>query len=477
MRKIIPLLVIFAITLILYFPTLQVYFSQDDFFMFKVSLTDGSFEEFIKLFGIYPFEERGIAFYRPIFREALHNIYYNIFGLNHLPFRALLLGVHLINIYLVFILIRKIFQRYFLALLVTFFFGISAAHTATLNYLAGGIESSGALLFTLLTFIFYLKFLHDQKIKFYLFSLLFFTLSLASHEIIITAPLVMAAYRPKKIFLLWPFFTLAAAFLYIDIFKIGLSPTEEQYQAVIDPKKILHSLSWYSAWAFGLPEMLIDFVLPGFKLNPSLMRYWGNYYIVIFISAAFSFLILSTMLFFSFLRKGVVLKKEFIFTAIWFIAAISPVILLPAHKSIHYLIFALVGFWSLIMLMAINLSKKWLAVFLILLFILQITSIKLGEKTHWAATRGKLAEKLIKDFKSKYPVLPKGAIIYFENDPSYPYLTKEWGGTSKQASLILNNSDALQLLYKDPSLQVFYEDLGGIPKGFPPDQIYSFETK
>lgn len=463
MRKIIPLLVIFAVTLILYFPTLQVYFSQDDFFMFKISLTDGSLREFVKLFGIYPFEERGIAFYRPIFREALHNIYFNVFGLNHLPFRVLLLGLHLINIYLVFILIKKIFHRYLLAWLVAFFFGISAAHTSTLNYLAGGVESSGALFFTLLTFVFYLKFLQDKKIKSYFFSLLFFSLSLASHEIIITAPLIMAAYKPKNLFKLWPFFALSAAFVYIDIFRIGLSPAEEQYQAVFDPKKILHSLSWYSTWAFGLPEMLIDFVLPGFKLNPNLIRYWGNYYTVIFFAAATAFGILCTRLFF--------LNRKSFFAVIWFIIALLPVILLPAHKSTHYLIFALVGFWSLIMLLALDLSKKWLAIFLILLFILQVTSIKLGEKTYWAAARGNAAQKLLSDIKSRYPTLPKGSVFLITNDPNYPFLTKQWGGTSKQASFILNGADALQLLYQDPTLQVFYEDLDGAPADFPPSRV------
>lgn len=466
MRKIIPLLVIFAVTLLLYFPTLQVYFSQDDFFMFKISLTDGSFGEFIKLFGIYPFEEKGIAFYRPIFREALHNIYFNVFGLNHLPFRLLLLGIHLTNIYLVFILIRKIFKQNFLALLVAFFFGISATHTSTLNYLAGGVESSGALTFALLTFIFYLKFLQDQKIKFYLFSFLFFALSLASHEIIITAPFVLAAYKPKNLVKLLPFFALSAAIFYIDIFKIGLSPAEQQYQAVFDPKKILHSLSWYSTWAFGLPEMLIDFVLPGAKLNPNLMRYWGNYYAVIFFSAGVAFLILMTRLFF--------LNRKSFFAVIWFIIALLPVILLPAHKSTHYLIFALVGFWSFILLLALNLSKKWLTVFLILLFILQVTSIKLGEKTYWAATRGKQAQKLLTDIKSRYPTLPKGSVFLVTNDPKYPFLTKQWGGTSKQTSFILNGADALQLLYQDPTLRVFYEDLGGAPADSPPSKVFVY---
>ncbi|MDP3732913.1 MAG: hypothetical protein Q8Q91_00070 [Candidatus Daviesbacteria bacterium] len=486
MRKFIPIVVIWAAVLLAYFPTFSVYFSGDDFFMFKVSLTNGSLGEFIKLLGIYPFAERGLAFYRPLFREILHNIYFNFFGLNHIPFRILLMGVHFINISLVYFLIQNIFKKSFLSFFVALFFGISSANVATLYYIPGGIESSGATAFALLTLIFYIKFLETGKQKIRLLSLIFFGLALASHEIVMATPLVLAAYviifsskktKLKNLLQLWPLFLMVAALLYIDIFQIGLSSAEEQYRAVFDPKKILHSFSWYALWALGLPEMLIDFVLPGFKLNPALMRYWGNYYIVIFISAVLSFLILSTKTFILFFRKRGVLKKELVFTAIWFIVAISPVILLPAHKSGHYLIFALTGFWSFIALIAFNFPKKATIFLIILLITLQITSIKLGEKTHWAATRGKTAQKLISELKSAYPSLPKGSAIYFTNDPTYPYLTKEWGGTSKQASLILNNSDALQLLYKDPTLQVFYEDLGGVAKDFPQDKIYSIMAR
>lgn len=437
--------------------------------MFKISLTNGSVGEFIKLLGIHPFTERGIAFYRPLFREVLHNVYFNLFGLNHIPFRILLMGVHFINISLVYFLIQKVFKKKSLTFFVSLFFGISSANVATLYYIPGGIESSGAMALAMLSFIFYLKFLENGKQKIRLLSFFLFALALASHEIIIAAPLIMAAYKPKNLLKLWPFFALAAALLYIDIFKIGLSPAEEQYRAIFDPKKILHSFAWYAAWAFGLPEMLIDFVLPGLKINPNLMKYWGNYYTVVFFSAALSFLILCARLFF--------FKKESLFAAVWFIAAISPVILFPAHKSGHYLIFALPGFWLFIAPAVFNFPKKVTFLLLILLFTLQVTSVKLGEKTHWAATRGKTALKLINEIKSKYPTLPKGAAIYFTNDPSYPYLTKEWGGTSKQASLILNGSDALQLLYKDPGLKVFYEDLGGLPKDFPPDKIYSLVAK
>lgn len=471
MRKFIPVFIIFAIVLLLYFPTFFAYFSGDDFFMFKISLTNGSLGEFIKLLGIHPFAERGIAFYRPLFREVLHNVYFNLFGLNHIPFRILLMGVHFINISLVYFLIQRIFKKRFFSFFVALFFGISSANVATLYYIPGGIESSGAVMFALLTAIFYKKYLEMHRLKFYLVSLGTFLLALSSHEIILATPLILFALSPKKALIkLTPFFLLAAILLYIDIARIGFSPGEVQYKFIFNPKTFGQSFVWYLSWGFGIPEMLQDFVLPGLNLNPNLMRYWGDFYKIIFPAFFVSIsLLITSVLYLLFKKSYAFFDKRFLVLLLWLMAGLLPVIFLPSHKSSHYLIFVLPALWGIIFYITNSLPKTLLFIFIISSFFLNTTSIKLGEQTHWAATRGKLAEKLIKDFKSKYPVLPKGAAIYFTNDPSYPYLTKEWGGTSKQASLILNGSDALQLLYKDPGLKVFYEDLGGLPKDFPPE--------
>lgn len=452
--------------------------------MFKVSQSDNTLGGFLNLFTIHPFSERGIAFYRPVFREALHNIYFSIFGLNHLPFRIILFVIHFINIYLVYRLILNLFKRKFLSLFTAFFFGASAANVSTLYYLAGGIEASGATMFALLTLIFYKKFIATSKIKYQVLSIILALAAFSSHEIILSLPLILSGLvlisYPAKAFQrqllkLWPFYLFLVIFLFIDLFLIGFSSNEEQYKFIINPKAILQSFIWYSAWAFGLPEMLLDFVLPGLKLNPALMRYWGEFYRVIFTASALSALLLLGFIFYLLKKKATLfLDKKFIFLISWFLIGISPVIFLPSHKSSHYLVFVLPAFWSIIGLISLNfyqnIPKKLPAVLvtsslIISLVILSTTSIKLGEKTYWASTRGKLAEKLITDVKTIYPSLPKNSIIYFINDPSHPYLSKEWGNTSKQASLILNGSDALGLLYKDQTIKVYYEDFGKPPPG------------
>lgn len=484
MKKIAPFLLIFTIVLALYHPALTTYFSQDDFFMFKVSQTDGSMGGFIKLFGIYPFEERGIAFFRPIFREALHNVYFSIFGLNHIPFRILLFSIHFINIFLVYKLLQNIFKKKFISYFAAFFFGISSANVSTLYYLAGGIEASGATMFALLTLISFKKYLQSQKRKFIILSLLLFVLAFSSHEIIFSLPFIFAGFilisyslkkSIKETLKLWPFFLIFGIFLYVDIFKIGFSSTEQQYKFIFNIKLLAQSFIWYTTWAFGLPEMLVDFVLPGLKLNPNLMRYWGEFYRIIFTTSAISIFLLISFIAYLIKNNSFLVDRKFLFLLFWFFVSLFPVIFLPAHKSSHYLIFTLPAFWASIGYISLTFFRNYkktgmkLALSLLIIFIssnflLSATSAKLGEKSYWAASRGKLAKTLIEDVKINYPTLPKGATVYFTNDKSYPFLTDEWGGTSKQASLILNGSDALELVYNDPTIQVFYEDLGGPPK-------------
>ena len=491
-RKFFPLLMIFVAVLVLYYPSFSVYFSQDDFFEFKVSLTDGSLGQFVNLFGFPSFSERGYAFYRPIFREGLHNLYYSAFGLNVFPMRLLSFLVHFINISLVYFLIEKVTKKKAVAFITAFFFAISTPNVAVLNYLAGGLEVQGATMFSLLSLTLFSKYLDHKNSKDKTFSFVFFILALASHELAIITPLLLVGLifvkePTKKFFVLaarelWIYAIALAVFLYLDAVKIGFLQKEKQYQAVFSLKSIINSLSWYAVWALGLPEMLIDFVRPGLKLNPSLMRYWGEYFRIIFGTFFVSSLVIAVSLAITiFKNKKFFCDKNFWFFIIWFLAGVGPVILLPLHKSTHYLSLALPGFWAAIWYFAFSLQgkvqKPVAAILIISLGTMSVVSAILGNNLYWAASRGRLAEKLINDVATQHPNLPKGAVIEFTNDPNYPFVAKEWGSTSRQAAFILNNEDALQLFFKDPNLQVFYEDLGGVPDRLQRENVYTIVAR
>ncbi|MCL4417740.1 MAG: hypothetical protein M1365_13810 [Actinobacteria bacterium] len=389
-----------------------------------------------------------------------------------------------------YIFIKQVIPNKYLAYFATFFFGITAANVATLYYLAGGIQTLLATTFTLSSLLLFHKYLKTNAMKFKIFAFLTFVLAIASHEqaIIIPFLLIGLIYALKNIrniknylFDLLPYFLLIFVLLILEFSLIGFSSGEKQYQAIFNIKTAFNSLSWYTSWALGAPETLIDFVLPGLKLNPNLLKYWGNYYLLIFPSLFLSLLLISIATLYLLIKKRkVFINKIFILSLVWFPLGLLPVILLPLHKSSHYLEISLPAFWIIISFIIFNfyqqlkksyISKIFIVTIFISLTILSTTSAILGSTNYWAANRGKFAQKLISEVKNLYPSLPKGAVIYFKNDPNYPFLNNEWGKSAKQASLILNGSDALQLFYHDPTLQVFYEDLDD-PTKIPLEKVY-----
>ncbi len=495
-RRFLPFLLIFTISLILFFPVLGTYFSQDDFFHFRISQTDGTLNGFLYLFGYHPFNERGIAFYRPLSRELIFNLYYTIFGLNAYPFRIFEFILYGINIFLIYKLVQRVFKKRIASFLAAYFFAISSANLATLYYLAGGIHSLIVTPFLILTIFFYIDFLtRKDPLKYFVLSFLTFLLALASDELAAAIPILLGIttliYKPKNytnLQKLWPFFLITFIHLSLDIFVIGLSPGEKQYQAVFNPKSIANTFTWYTVWALGLPETLVDFVMPGLKLNPTLMRYWGSYYLIIFPSFFASVFLLLSCLFYLLKNKLNLFDKKFLLFALWFPLCLLPVIFFPYHKSTHYLAPALVGFWTTIVFLIFNFfeslrkKRRWLSMIICITLVaaislLSITSIYLGHTNYWAATRGKAAWNLLSQVTTKYPSIDKGSAIYFTDDPNYPFVANEWGSSSKQAAFILNNQDALRLYYKDPSLGVFYQDLGGVPANFPKDKVFTLMAR
>lgn len=433
------------------------YFSQDDFFHLRVSQTDGTLKQFLGLFSFKAFSERGgIYFYRPIFREGLFNVFYQLFGFNSLPFRFLQLTIHLINTLLVYKLVKALTKKETAPLIGSLIFGLSAANVGVLSYLAGGIQASGMTMFLLISTLFFLK---NKR----LYAFIFFVLALASHEIAVSFPAILVGVTAFKegggkitrvIKWLWPYLVVVGVFLFLQVKVIGLPISETQYGFNFSIARILNSYVWYFAWSLGLPEMLLDFVGPGLKLNPNLMNFWGSYFKFIFplfISLIFT-LVLGV--------KKEIRNKIFWLFAFWFLVGISPVVFLPLHRSTYYLALSMVGVGGMIGLIFERSlkEKKRVGYLLVFLFIsLSLITINLSRKTYWAINRAKIARELIMEVKSNYPSLPKGATLYFLNDPDYPVINEDWGGSAKQAKVVLSGSDALTLLYKDKDLKVLYE--------------------
>ena len=463
-KKYFPLFFIFLVVLVIYFPVFSLYFTQDDFFVLKMG-TAKSLSDFFNFFSFH--NPHGYAFYRPLTTQVYNFLMKSLFGLQPLYFHLISFIFFLANIFLVFKILEKLLKNKGPAPLLgglggAFLYALNASHLGSLAYISN-LQEIGMAFFLFLSFWLYLD---DKKI-----APLFFVFSLLSKENAVVLPLILVVYEFllgqrewRKTFSFW----LVLGFYLI--FRIGGGlPDVSVYQPVFTPLKIINSYFWYLLWGIGLPEMLIDFVGPGLKIDPRFILYYRREAQIIF-SASLVFVLLLAG---SILRSPKKEKPQEVFFLLWFMIGLLPVIFWPWHKFAYYLTFPLLGLVGFMVLLLKNLPKALIGVGVFLLLVVSLTTIHLSWRTYWVITRAKIAENLVNDLKAEYPQLPQGATLYFENDPEYP-LILGFGNSSTQAYYTLSGENGPQVIYDDYRLKVYYEDLEKPPEG---EVIFSIIAK
>lgn len=151
---------------------------------------------------------------------------YHFSGMNPSPMHLFNLLLHLINIILVFRLVGLLFRNRNIALIIAFIFAIHPMNVEAVSWISA--RSSGMYTcFYLLSLIFYIRYVNlDLKTRFFIYSFLFFVLSLFSKSQAVTLPLVLILidlfYQRKlvtgKVILeKIPFFILSIIFSWITI--------------------------------------------------------------------------------------------------------------------------------------------------------------------------------------------------------------------------------------------------------------------
>ena len=428
----------------------------------------------------------GQTFYRPISREIYNLIMYKLYGLNPFPFHIMNLILILVNLRLLFLFIRLLSQNQVAPYLTIAFYLFSSVHSIKLYYLSS-IQTLLMTSFALLSCIYFVKFIKTKILNYYLGSILLFLIALFCHESALVLPgimfLIIFVVRglslKQKIIFLFPVFTLMGLY-YLSLGQTTNLPSQQVYQPIFQPKVILNSLSWYVLWSFGIPEMLVDFVKPGLVLKDEFYLWYGYYAKIVF---PLLLILITGFLFIMWRFKNTFLTRNFVFLVSCFLISISPFLFFPQHKFVYYLGFPIVWFSATLGLILSEIWKvgkvhKIIVGFLLLTFlIISNQTTVLNSRTHWAAKRAKSAEVLVQQFKKDHPFLQKGSTFYIIDDPEYPVISKEWGTSSKQAFYILSGSDALQLLYKDSSLKVYFEALEDLPKNLSSANLISFTAK
>jgi hypothetical protein len=253
--------------------------------------------------------------------------------------------------------------------------------------------------------------------KRYFLSLLAFTGALLSKETVVVLPLTHLLFlwyfkRPGKIRKVLPFLATLGIYLYLHTFHYGFA-AGDSYIWSFSPIKAANTLFWYVLWSLNLPEMLVDFVGPGLRVNLEPLKFWFRYLVPIFVlfSITAAWLLIS---FGKFLKK---IKKQeiaiFILAAAWFILTLAPVLFLPLHKFTFYLTLPLIG---VVWLISYVLRQPSKIIFLALWLALSILTLGLTYETHWITQGAKTARLVYEYVKENESLLQGKTIVFYDTD-------------------------------------------------------------
>ncbi len=442
-------LIIIAFSLFLFSPALTNFFSGDDWFHLNISQIS-SFKEFLNFFSFSP-TPQSAAFYRPLSTQVFFFAFRSLFDLNSLPYFLFVLAVFGFSLYLVYLLAQKVLKNKTQAILALFFYSISVTNFTKIYFLSA-FQEIVMVVFILLSILSYLK---KPSTKNTLISLLFFILALASKETAVVLPFILlildwsrGRINSKRIL---PFIIILLPYLYFRFSYFGTA-VGESYIWDFSPKRAINTLFWYTLWSFGAPELLVDYVSSGFRILPRLYTdfpFWSSAILLTIALTLLSFLIV-------FIKNIKVIDKKFLFAFGVFALGLLPVVFLPWHKFTLELTFPMVGFSLMLARLSLGrVNKLPVIVFILLFFTLNITTNILTYKNHYSVNRAKLARRIYSYFKSTYPEYPQGKYFEFINDTeAYP----ETWGSSKQIAHAASGSNLFKVLYKDKSIEVYYQD-------------------
>lgn len=425
------ILLILTLPIVFYFSSINYFFSQDDFIHISASQIS-NLKGFLNFFNpSYSFPD--IFFYRPLSTQLYFFLNLALFGFNPLPFHLEALFFHGLNTILFYFLIKKIWKEKFLSLIAALFYGISAVHFLSLFYISAFQEILRSFYFFLALFCFF-NHQDNKKLKWLVFSLVCFILSLLSKETSIIFPLLiipLEVLRRKQkealivlkslILPLAAYFGIVVGYLVARLAGFQSIFSEGNYSFSFSLINIFQNLKWYMLWSFGLPEILASYpsLKPGSLIQFSKDSQFGLV-ILIFFALLLSLIILRFIVWHKFSLK------ELLLSAAIFIFSLSPVLVLNNHKYPQYLDLAFLAFLPFIIkaFFPTGISKNIFSILFVLSFLaLQFFSLRLTEITHWTTHRANVAEYYFKSLKKDHPNLKDTRLIFHGTDEAIKQLS------------------------------------------------------
>ena len=442
MRRLTKFLTI-LLPIILFSPSLAIFFSSDDWFHLRVSAIT-HLSEFSNFFSFIR-NPQSIAFYRPLTTQVFFFAFQKLFGVNPTPFHIFVLTCFAFSLYLIFRLSKKLQKTNEKALICTILYGFSVSNFTRLYFLSA-FQEVGLVIFSLLCIESYLD---NRKYR----PIIFFVLALLSKETAVVTPLILFVldWAKKKIEIrkLTPYLLVLFPYLYLRLFVFGVV-SGETYVWNPSPLKAANTLIWYILWSVGAPELLVDYIGNGFRPIARFFSDFPGWWPIIL-----GLLVLNlTFLGYLFAKKLGRFNRRFASFIVLFIISLLPVLFLPQHKFTLELGLPLVWFCFAVARLLPE-KGKILAFFLVAYLTLNLSMNHLTYARHYSVGRGVVSKKVFEYFSKNYSTRPQNSYFEFINDTRV--YTKEWG-SSRQIANSVGGSELFRVLYRDQNYNVYYED-------------------
>jgi len=472
-RFIFPVL-LFTFIIIFFAKGINNYFLGDDWFHLNVTQIN-NWREFLNFFN--PLENpQQTAFYRPIPNQLFFFIIQSFFGFKpfyyHLPVYLLYLSsIYLFHRLLILLNFSKNSRRF--AVLI---YSLSATHFTRLFFISAAQEFF-MIFFVLLYFLFFLT----EKKRFKIKAQLSLIAALLSKDTAVVAPIIIffiqnqdflfnKNFRKVK-FKINQFFDknlnffisvfLVLVYLFIRFFVFNQRMIEDQaYQLNFSIKEAITSVYFYCWWLIGAPELIQDYMPKFYLFLPRFFTDFGrSAYLLIFLALLLlGLLIINFAISYKKLKNIDNLKKIFL-ALIFIFFGLLPFIFLPKHRFAIQLALPMLGM-AMFLATIFNSHKKIFltAITLITFLSLNLLSIKMSEKSHYAITRAYISEKTSNYFLNNYPQVESNTVFFITNGQTEGHEIANWG-SSRQVAFALWHDNFIQAFYKDKSLQMKFEDL------------------
>ena len=456
------------------------FFQQDEWLSFSLRfLYDNS--------GIFNIVKNAfipsVGHFQP-FNELVLQLLFSVFKLNYIDYAGVSIFLHITNVILVYIFIKRITSNRYLAFLTAVLFGINASSYQSTSWVLADVGIHMSTIFIILSLINIFDFVNTKTVKYLYLSITFLTISLMFKEIglglFALLPIIILFFgkldfRAKKRAIFYilivggSYFLLRFVMIYMPVAYLKTSLTFQS-----QPEKyVIYNLLLLPFLAFTqsiIPsDLLIEFLkklaifsnsfsietLNSISFNSFLE---GQVLSIVCVSVSLILILIGLLIY---LKNKKIILARYVFLGILLVGVSSPIFALSPERSgmicvldsrnlyipvLGSSIFIVV---SLFLILKQNIRKTGL----ILLPLLLINMYILFNRVNGISQVGMVRRSILQKVSEMIPVFPRKTIIYTESDKSF------YGLSEKERILPFQSGFGQTLL-------IWYFDKQKLPKEF-----------